>query len=214
MKRFGVTPLLLILINLVLASAVTFAWKRGEQRVAEPANLIISPLALPDLAALNSIPMASVDVVAIRDQAVFHTSRTFYVPPVAAVQIPQPEYYLSGTLRLPDGKRTAFVKKRGDGVSRTLHVGDDLDGWRVREIIPDHVALDLNGQTAVLTSATAGSVTTGLIRATTSSRPVLTGLHVLGATGIGAAVAGSPRSTTQAGHSEARLYRPPPQAPK
>jgi hypothetical protein len=190
MKRLRLTTVLLVLLNVALAVCVALLWNRGQQRVTEPARLNIPPLELPDLAALNSVPMPSVEVGTIREQAVFYASRAFYTPPVAAVSVPAPEYDISGTLRLPDGKRIAFVKKKADQSGRTLHIGDDLEGWRVSE------------QSVELRTA-AGAGVSGLIRGQGTARTVQTGNRILGGAGTGA-----PQSTVQG--REARLYRPPP----
>jgi hypothetical protein len=199
MKKVGMTSLLLVAVNVAMACIVTLVWKRGEERVVEPDNMRVPVLELPDLSAMNSIPMVSVDVIGIREQAVFYSSRTFYVPPTAPVLVPPPDYEFNGTLRLPEGKRTAFVKRRGDSVSRVLHVGDDLDGWHVHGIEADRVALDLDGRTAELTSTRGGSFTPGLIRTTSAVRPA-------GISGL--------QSATQSAGTEARFYRPPSPVPK
>ncbi len=203
MQRPRVTTVLLALANLALLSCVVLFWRHGQARVMEPATLVVPPLSLPDLAAANSIPMASVDVATIRNQAIFYASRSFYQPPPAPVDVAAPEYEMAGTLRLADGKRIAFVKNKADRSSRTLHLGDDLEGWHVQNIEPDRIVLNHNDQTAELRSSTTTGAS-GLIRGSSAHHIVQTGIRVLGAGGSGAPpVAGSPSS------DDARIYKPP-----
>ena len=112
---------------------------------------------------------------------------------------------MAGTLRLADGKRIAFVKRKADQTSRTLHLGDDLEGWRVQLIDPDRIVLDRNEQSAELRarSATGGA---GLIRGASTPHTVQSGIRVLGAAGSGSILGGA------TGSGQTRLYRPPPGA--
>jgi hypothetical protein len=112
---------------------------------------------------------------------------------------------MAGTLRLADGKRIAFVKRKADQSSRTLHLGDDLEGWRVQLIDPDRIVLDRNEQSAELRSRS-GAGGSGLIRGGSTPRTVQSGIRVLGAAGSGP-ILGAP-----AGPGQTRLYRPPPGA--
>jgi hypothetical protein len=201
--RIRVTTVALITLNLGLAAWVALLWNRGQAQVREPATLVTPPLELPNLSVLNSTPMPGVDASTIRNQAVFHSSRSFYEPPPVPVEVTAPEYEMAGTLRLADGKRIAFVKRKADRSSRTLHVGDDLEGWRVQVIDADRIVLDHNEQTAELRAGT-GTGVSGLIRGPGIPRTVVTGIRVLGASGSGAAQAGG-----QALSLGARTYRPP-----
>ena len=208
MQRLRITTISLTLLNVALALCVVLLWTHGQARVMEPAALIAPPLPLPDLTAVNSIPMPSVDTVTIRERAVFYASRSFYQPPPTPVEVAVPEYDMAGTLRLSDGKRIAFVKSKADRSSRTLHLGDDLEGWRVQTIEPDRIVLDRNEQTTELHSNTVTAVS-GLIRGVGAPRTAQTGIRVLGVTGPGA-----PRSAGQAVSVQARTYRPPPSVGK
>jgi hypothetical protein len=207
MKRVRITTAFLVLLNAALAASVVLLWIRGQQRVSEPDHLNIPPLSLPDLAALNSVQMASVDVNTIRDQSAFYTNRVFYRPPAVSVEVAAPDYEMAGTLGLAPGKRVAFVKKRADHTSKTLHVGDDLEGWRVTAIEPDRVILVLNEQMAELRNGAGGGIASGLIRGPTAPHIAQTGIRVLGTTG-----ATQLGSTT--GSHDARIYRPPPSQDK
>jgi len=202
--RFRVTTALLTLLNVALALFVVLLWNRGQARVSEPAMLIAPTLPLPDLAALNSVPMPSVNVATIRDQAVFYSNRAFYQPPPVPTEVPAPEYEMAGSLRLANGKRIAFVTSKADRSTRTLHVGDDLEGWHVQGIDPDRIVLDRNEQSTELRGKTATSAS-GLVRGPGAPRLVQTGVHLLGATGQGARpVAGQYSSLGP------RAFHPPP----
>jgi hypothetical protein len=204
MKQLRATTIALSVLNLGLAVAVVLAWTRGQERVAQPATLVAPPLDMPDLSVSNSIPMPSVDVATIRSQSVFYASRSYYEPPPAPTEVAPPEYEMSGTLRLADGKRIGFVKNKADRSSRTLHVGDDLDSWHVQVIEQDRIVLDRNQQIAELHTSTGGGVS-GLIRGSASApRTALSGIRVLEATRSGVTQPGS-----QAPSLEARTFRPP-----
>jgi hypothetical protein len=202
MKRLRITTISLTLLNVTLALGVVLLWRHGQARVMEPATLVVPPLALPDLAALNSIPMPSVDVATIRGQAVFYASRSFYQPPPVPVEVATPDYEMAGTLRLSDGKRIAFVKRKADRISLTLHLGDDLEGWRVHIIESDRIVLDHNEQTTELRSNTVTGIS-GLIRGASAPPTAQTGIRVLGTARSGAARAAGQASV------EARTYQPP-----
>jgi hypothetical protein len=144
-----------------------------------------------------------VDVNTIRDQAAFYTNRAFYRPPAASVEVPAPDYEMAGTLGLAPSKRVAFVRKRSDHSSKTLHVGDDLDGWRVTAIEPDRVILALNEQVAELRNSSGNGTASGLIRGPAAPHIAQTGTRVLGTTGV-------IQLGSMPGSQAARIYRPPP----
>lgn len=205
MKSPRVATVSLTLLNVALALLVFLLWNRGQARVTEPERLIVPPLSLPDLAALNSVPMRSVEVATIRDQAVFYASRSFYQPPAAPVEVAPPDYEMAGTLRLAEGKRIAFVRRKADRSSRTLHLGDDLEGWRVEAIEPARIVIGHNEQTAELHSNSVASPS-GLIHGAGGGPHVAqAGIRVLSATGSGT-FGGQTQSTAR----EARTYHPPP----
>jgi hypothetical protein len=214
MKLIRASTVLLLLLNAGLLVLVSSVWRDGQRRVAEPANLAVTPLEQPDLAPLNSVPMPGVEVATIRDQAVFYVRRSFYRPPPPSMEVPPPEYVLSGTFGLQDGKRVAFVKRKSDQSSRTLHVGDDLDGWRVDRVEASRVVLTHDTQISEVVDTQGGGLTPGLLRGSASMPPaavVRTGPRVLGGAGVGTGivpgVAGPPVSSVSA---QARTYRPPP----
>jgi hypothetical protein len=204
MRTLRPTTILLALVNAGLVALVVFIWNAGQARVSEPEHLLVTPLTLPNLADLNSTPMRSVDVAAIREQAVFHVHRSFYRPPPASQEIPAPEFELAGTLGLPSGQRVAFVRKIADRSNRTLHIGDDLDGWRVQLVEPERVVVTREDKSAEIVDPKATHVP-GLIRGASIPRVAQSGPRVLGGPVL-AAPGAVPSSTS----SQARRYRPPP----
>jgi hypothetical protein len=198
------TTLLLLVLNGGLAALVAFLWDSGQARVREPEHLVVKPLTLPDLADLSSTPLRGVDIAAIRDRAVFHVRRSFYQPPPPSLEIPPPQYELAGTLGLRDGKRVAFVKRKSDQGSLTLHVGEDLDGWHVQDIQPTRVIVVRDSQQSELSQPNAGH-DPGIIRGVSTPRIAQSGPRVLSGTGPGI-----PRMAGTSVSTEARTYRPPP----
>jgi hypothetical protein len=142
-----------------------------------------------------------VDVAKIRDNALFYSRRSFYEPPPPSQSIPSPEYDFAGSMDLPQGKRVAFVKAKSDHASRMLHLGDDLDGWRVDSIEATKVVLVRDDHRTELTSTAAPMA--GLIHGVSSPSAAQTGPHVLGSQAMSFAL--PPRQQTTA-----RTYRPPP----
>jgi hypothetical protein len=143
------------------------------------------------------------DIASIRDNAVFHNRRSFYQPPLPSQVIASPEYDLAGIMGLPQGKRVAVVKRKSDHANRTLHVGDDVDGWRVEMIEVDRVVVVREDQRYEF-KATNSIPVQGLLRGASSPRVASSGTHILGAQG-----AGNP-NVPRAGSSSARFYQPPP----
>ena len=204
MKQPRITTTLLVILNLGLAATAGFLWKAGQKKIMEPVDLQVMPLPPLDLSALNSVPVPSVEVANIRDQAALYASRSFFQPPPVPVSVASPEYELAGTLRLADGKHIAFVTRKVDHGTRTLHLGDDLDGWQVAAIEPDRVNLANDQQFAELRPASKGAGQ-GLIRGAAAPAPAVTGIRVLG----GGSSAVTPM-TTGGSPGGARVYRPPP----
>ena len=204
MTKINLTTASLALLNSCLIALTVFAWRNGQQRVREPAQLSIPTLPFPDLTASKTTSMPSVDVAAIRDQAVFHNRRSFYQPPPPSEAIPTPDYDFAGSMGLPQGNRVAFVKRKSDQSSRTVHVGDDLDGWRVQLIDTARILVVRDAQHYELKAAsTAG--TSGLIRGSTNPSIAQSGIRVL--TGQ---VTSNSRVLNTSMPTQARTYRPPP----
>ncbi|MGA7538946.1 MAG: hypothetical protein WBW93_09270 [Steroidobacteraceae bacterium] len=101
------------------------------------------PMTTPGLAATASDTIGLSD---IRDQALFYATRKYFIevarPTVA--QLPPPSYLLEGTLIIPGKPAVAFLKHQPDGISKTVHPGDALEGWHVGAVESGGVMLAHN----------------------------------------------------------------------
>jgi type II secretory pathway component PulC len=192
----------LALLNCGLVALLIFSWKSGQRRVHESEVLPLHTLAQTDLSALNAMPTENTDFSAIRDEAVFHNRRSFYQPPAPSQIIPPPDYELAGTMDVRDGKRVAVVKKRSDQTSRTLHTGDDLDGWRVQSIEAAKVVVIREDQHAEVAGKSVASWPS-LVPDSQSPHVAQSGIHIVGGPG--------PSPLPPVPSNQVRLYRPPPQ---
>lgn len=203
LTRPRLTTIALVLLNGGLLALVVFAWRDGQKRVREPADVVAASISPPDLKALQATRLQNIDIVAIRDQAVFHSRRLFYQPPPPSRVIPTPDYDLAGTMGLPQGRRVAFVKKKSDQSSRTLHVGDDLEGWHVQLIELTRVVMVRDAERCELKSGN-GQSGVGLIRGAPIARVVNSATRVLDGRGAARSAASIPSASDQA-----RIYQPP-----
>jgi hypothetical protein len=209
--RTHIGTVFLGVVNAALLVMLGVIWHRGEERIGEPSSLPVHELAAPDLQALNGAPAPALNAVALRDQAVFYSRRMFYQPPPPVEAVPVPDYALAGTMALPQGKRIAFVKRKSDQTSRTLHVGDDLDGWHVDAIEASRVVIVRADQRIDLPAAGAAP-SVSLLHPGTAPPPVVG----LAGTPRGATirVLGAPGAMNGSMHkpvlTEARTFRPPP----
>jgi hypothetical protein len=188
-------------VGLLVLLLIVLRW--GEARVHAPEHVSARHLAEPDLSLLNPSAAANVDVTAIRDNAVFYAHRAFFQPPPPGESIPVPEYDFAGAMGLPQGKRLAFVKRKSDRSNRTVHVGDDLDGWHVESIDAQRVVIVKDGKKIELKSANE-SGGSGLVRGTVTPYVAESGLKAI----AGNTTAAQP---PQAASHAARTYQPPPQ---
>ena len=140
-RNIRLTTMLLSALSGGLLALLIIVLRWGEGRVQAPDRLTAHHLAPPDLALLNPVAPPTVDVAAIRDNAVFYAHRTFFQPPPPGQSTPVPDYEFAGSIGLPQGKKVAFVKKKSDKTNRTVHVGDDLDGWHVESIDAQRVVI-------------------------------------------------------------------------
>jgi hypothetical protein len=197
-----ITTLLSALSGALLVLLVLI-WHWGQNRVHEPQHLADRNLAPLDLSVLTATPQTNIDVAAIRDNAVFHTQRTFYQPPPAQA-IAAPEYEFAGSMSLPQGRRVAYVKKKSDQSSRTVHAGDDLDGWRVELIDVSRVVIVRDSQRLEIKSSTA-ALDSGLVHGAVAPHVAESGVRVIGQ-GQGPV----PLRPSPAQVSVARTFVPPP----
>jgi hypothetical protein len=96
----------------------------------------------------------------------------------------------------------AFVQKKSDKSNRTVHVGDDLDGWRVESIDAQRVVIVRDTQKMELKSANE-SPGSGLVHGTVTPYVAQSGLRTIGG-------ATAPVHPPQAVTHAARTYQPPP----
>jgi hypothetical protein len=202
-RKVGLTTPVLCLLNIGLLIFLIIAVRWGEERVHAPENLTARHLAESDLSLINAVASPTIDVTSIRDNAVFYAHRAFFQPLPPGQSIPVPEYDFAGSIGLPQGKRVAFVKKKSDKSNRTVHVGDDLDGWRVESIDAQEVVIVKDTQKIQLKSASESSGS-GLVRGGTVTPYVAqSGMKTIGG--------GNPTPRpAQAATREARTYQPPP----
>jgi hypothetical protein len=199
--RFATVLLSVLSGSLLVLLVIIARW--GETRVHAPEHVSARHLAEPDLSLLNPSAAANVDVTAIRENAVFYSHRAFFQPPPPGESIPVPEYDFAGSMGLPQGKRLAFVKRKSDRSNRTVHVGDDLDGWHVESIDAQRVVIVKDGKQIELKSANE-SGGSGLVRGTVTPYVAESGLKAI----VGNTAAVHP---PQAASHAARTYQPPPQ---
>jgi hypothetical protein len=192
-------------LNACLLALLGSVWISGERRIHEPGKLGAHAIASTDLTALNDAPAPPLDSDAIREQAVFHSRRSFYVVPPPLQGLSVPDYDLAGTMDLPQGKRLAFLKKRADQSSHAVHVGDDVDGWRVEHIDASRVVIAQGDQTTELHASQSAASLSGLVRGASAPPVARAESHMLGGQGQTSLV--SPHTTTS---PQARTFRPPP----
>jgi hypothetical protein len=193
---------LLVLLGASLSVGLVCIWHRGERRIKEPETLAHHSLTLPDLSPLQATPSVSVDLLAIRDNAVFYTHRSFYQPPHPGQSVPVPEYEFAGSMALPQGKKVAFVRRKSDKSNKTVHVGDDLDGWRVELIDPNRVVLARDAQQVEIKAATSQSEP-GLMHAAVGSQ---------NSSAVGRSLGLGPRPLPATGYTSVVRTLPPPPA--
>jgi hypothetical protein len=192
-------------LSMLCASLVAFLVliaRRGEVHVHQAEHLADRHLTPPDLSALNASAAPNIDLAAVRDNAVFYTHRAFFQAPPPAQSVPLPEYDFAGSIGLPQGKRIAFVKKKSDKSNRTVHVGDDLDGWRVQSIEAQEVIIVRDSQKIELKSGSAAPGS-GLVHGTVTPYVVQSGMRTIGG---GTATIQPPQPVKR----EPRTYPPPP----
>jgi hypothetical protein len=201
-NRIRPATILLSALSGALLVLLVIIWRWGQALVQAPEHLPARLLSQPDISRLSAVTLPNMDVTAIRDNAVFYARRTFFQPPPPGQSVPVPEYELAGSIGLPQGKRVAFVKKKSDKSNRTVHVGDDLDGWRVESIDAQRVVIVRDSQQIELKSANESQVS-GLIHGTVTPYVAHSGIRTIG----DASVAVHPAQTVT--HA-ARTYQPSP----
>jgi hypothetical protein len=206
LRNLRLSTLCLALLNATLLALTISIFRTGQQRVHEPDNVPVHSLAFPDLAVMNAPSAAGIDMTAMREEAVFYSRRTFYHPPAQSQAVSTPDYDLAGVMSLPKGKWLAFVKRRSDQSNRTLHEGDDLEGWRIESIGSGRILIAHGEQRSELKSATPQAPQgQGLVRAAVTARGVQSGPRTLGSSGASTYPLPPPQTSTTT-----QTYQPPP----
>lgn len=58
---------------------------------------------------------------------------------------PPPEIQLTGIIETPDAGQIVLVRGK-DGKTKKIKPGDEIDGWKLSELAPDHVILQQGGK--------------------------------------------------------------------
>jgi hypothetical protein len=181
---------------------------------ASEALLAIAPLQARRVPAVLPFAPTSATPMLIKDRALFHSSRHFFVPPEPSTRPPPPAppaYQLVGTLVIPKKPTVALLKASSSDIQRRISVGDNLDGWLVDAVEMKRVTLHFEdqhtqiGRDALhethLPATTPGLTRVPLVRV---HNPGPTkALRVLGSAASGPATAPGEHSIA------ARSYRPP-----
>lgn len=176
---------------------------QGSQRDA----LLEAQAEAPAIAseALTVPPVADFDP--LRAQAVFHKTRSFYVPPaVPVVEQPPPALRFAGSMLIPNQPATAVLVDPASGQRFKVRTGDDVSGWSVAEVGKQSVVLQLGDRRAEISSNTT-QTGTGMTMTSTAPVPQVSGGGVRVLSGGNAATSSA---SNIAPTGSPRLYRPPP----
>lgn len=203
----------LVAVNLVLVGAIAFVWQRGERLIAQVDSLPLARTPIPDLALAMPEPRLGIYPV-IQNQALFHRSRTFYVPPPpdAAPVLPAiPDYVFAGAMTPPGGKAVAALKDPQTGALTRVRVGDTLSSWSVRIVDARRVVVEHSGtQREFAASSTAMSPSGGGLQRVGMATPRSTlapgEVRTLG----GGSTTTRAAAVASIVDNSPRLYRPPP----
>lgn len=204
--RLPLPTLLLALLNLALFAGLSVQMLRGSKR-EELLNATGQTLSVTPLNIDAGRPV--VDLEPIRNQALFHKTRAFYIAPAApAVELPPPDYRVAGSMSLPNGPLTAMLVHNQTAARIKVSAGDLLEGWTVAEVGPRKVTLQQGTRSAEI-----GSMST----ARSGINLVPNGQRSASPSGIVRMPAGTstpiqPASTGGAaasGNGGPRIYRPP-----
>lgn len=206
--RVPLVTLLLCAVNAALALALGWRVLHGSQRQE---LVTAAPRATPATFASLDLP-ALTAIDSIQAQAIFHTSRSFYVPPVQTVVQPPPDYRLVGSMSIPGKPPSAVLMHAQSGARMRVAKGDQLEGWTVTEVVPGRVTVQLGDRSTEITAARQASSGMSMV---VSQPPVPTtaaaaagGVRVLGGGMNSSARPVSQPATTL--NEAPRLYRPPP----
>jgi hypothetical protein len=103
--------------------------------------LAAAPLPIAPPAPLREPTQRAADLAAIRDAAVFHESRRFFLAPAVLPAQSRPDYRLSGVMVMPGGTRLALLIQNPSGARLKVREGDALEDWTVASIHAQTVVL-------------------------------------------------------------------------
>lgn len=148
--RLPLVTLVLAVTNGLVAVALTWRLLAGSA-IAEIE--LIEPE--PSQAAPHSwTPPPRVPVDNLTSLAVFHKSRSFYVPPPPPVNVqPPPDYRLVGSMTFPGRPASAVLAHAQSGTRARVAVGDVLEGWTVASVTSKIVTLQLDGRSASIVAS-------------------------------------------------------------
>ncbi len=174
--------LLLALVNVAGASAITARLWSGSDA---PIILAVAPSHVRAPSALSEPSRNPIDLSSIQTAALFHTSRTFYTPPVIPQIQPPPNYTLAGTLVIPQQPTVAMLIQPQSGTRTRVRAGDTLSGWTVDSIEANAVKLRHADQqfeirAAAHTPVQASGVQRVPLSQAVHEGPTSTGIHILG----------------------------------
>lgn len=206
--RLSLPLLLLIVLNGSLMTAISWRLLKGS----ELDQLIHTEATSADMtfAAIDAPSVSTFDEILPR--AIFHQSRSFYVPPPPEIaQAPPPAYRLAGSMTIA-GKQSAVLLNSQTGSRLRVSAGDQVEGWTVAAIVPGKVTLQFGERVADITPgvrAQGGGVTMVGTHAGVTPAPTTNGVRILGHA-PGAASRSQAVSNDPLNHRPP-VYRPPQQ---
>src|SRR5712671_477523 len=127
--RFDLGTVTLAALNLVFLATLVAVLAGGTETkailTASGKQAASTPLDI-------QVPAETANLDVIQTQALFHASRTFYVPPdpaAVAVNVAPPDYRIVGAMSLPNKPTIAFLVHSQSGARSKVQKGDTLDGW-------------------------------------------------------------------------------------
>jgi hypothetical protein len=150
--KFRALTFALITVNVLLLFLIgqrALQGTRAAALIATPAETFKAPrthVALPEI--------AHVDLTVLQSRALFHASRSFFVPPPPPpmpIAPPRPDYRFAGLFVIPNKPPLAMLSQNTTGVSRKVKVGDELEGWRVQAIESQRIVLQFAQETFEIT---------------------------------------------------------------
>lgn len=206
------TIALAVLNGAALIALVTLALQGTQRDELLQAQSLQSTKAPASL----EVPPASVQFESIRDAAIFHQARSFYVAPAAATfEQPPPDYRLTGSMSVPSRPLTALLLHNQSKERVKVIAGDQLEGWTVIAVEARQVTIQLGERREQIGSAAAPSNGVTIVA---QDRPKA----FLPASGVVRVPAGTAASANESVaeppaaasiSDKPRLYRPPDRLP-